>query len=120
MRKTFYLKILFILFSFQLSAQAPLASLKTDKVLEKKLQSLVNDFQGVVGIYVKHLKKNTGVAIQADTIFPTAVADCVAACVASALICSASSWGELSVIYNYYITLNFANFSISLSLIIQI
>ncbi|NBA74367.1 serine hydrolase [Emticicia sp. ODNR4P] len=72
MRKTFYLKILFILFSSQLFAQAPINSFKTDKTLEKKLQVLVKDFQGVAGIYVKHLKKNTGVAIQADTIFPTA------------------------------------------------
>jgi hypothetical protein len=57
MRKTFYLKILFILFSSQLFAQAPTNSFKTDKALEKKLQVLVNNFQGVAGIYVKHLKK---------------------------------------------------------------
>ncbi len=45
---------------------------QTDQILTKKLQPLVNSFQGDVGIYVHHLKTGKTVAINADTIFPTA------------------------------------------------
>lgn len=45
---------------------------KTDRKLEDKLRQLTADFKGDVGIYVKHLKTGKTVAIQADTIFPTA------------------------------------------------
>jgi len=45
---------------------------KPDKTLEAKLQALVEPFRGDVGIYVRHLKKNTVVALHADTLFPTA------------------------------------------------
>jgi beta-lactamase class A len=45
---------------------------KTDKILEQKLQALVKDFKGDVGIYVRHLKTNKVAALQADTLFPTA------------------------------------------------
>ncbi len=43
-----------------------------DKVLAKKLQGLVNEFKGDVGIYVRHLKTGKTVEINADTMFPTA------------------------------------------------
>lgn len=43
-----------------------------DVILKKKLASLVRGFQGDVGIYVQHLKDNRTVAIQADSLFPTA------------------------------------------------
>lgn len=49
-------------------AQTP----KQDKTLETKLQETLNGFRGVVGVYVKNLKTNKFVAINADTIFPTA------------------------------------------------
>jgi len=49
-------------------AQAP----KVDKILESKLQETIDGFRGVVGVYVKNLKNNKFVAINADTIFPTA------------------------------------------------
>jgi beta-lactamase class A len=45
---------------------------KEDGVLKKKIQELTNGFQGDVGIYVRHLKTGKTVAINADTIFPTA------------------------------------------------
>ncbi|MEO7315887.1 MAG: serine hydrolase [Ginsengibacter sp.] len=57
---------IFILFSLTITAQ------KTDKVLEKKLTELVQGFKGDLGIYVYDLKKNKIVAINADTLFPTA------------------------------------------------
>jgi len=45
---------------------------KNDPVLEKKLQALIADFRGDIGIYVHNLKNHRQVAIQADSIFPTA------------------------------------------------
>jgi beta-lactamase class A len=45
---------------------------KEDKVLAAKLNTLVKDFKGDVGIYVRHLKRGETVNIQADSIFPTA------------------------------------------------
>ncbi len=58
--------VFFIFFQIQLQAQ------REDKVLTQRLQSLVSDFKGDVGIYVRHLKSGKMVAINADTIFPTA------------------------------------------------
>ena len=40
--------------------------------IEIELNNLVQDFNGDVGIYVKHLPSGREIAIQADTIFPTA------------------------------------------------
>lgn len=45
---------------------------KPDKVLTAKLQSLVKDFKGDYGIYVRHLRTGKTVEINADTLFPTA------------------------------------------------
>ncbi|SMG20900.1 serine hydrolase [Sphingobacterium psychroaquaticum] len=45
---------------------------KTDKKLEERLKKETENFQGDIGIYVQHFKKNTTVNILADTIFPTA------------------------------------------------
>src|SRR5215831_249281 len=45
---------------------------KTDKKLNEKLQDAIKGFNGDVGIYVKNLKTGKTVAINADTIFPTA------------------------------------------------
>lgn len=62
--------IIFLLFFLNLSvfAQSP----KEDKILANKLQETLNGFRGIVGVYVKNLKTNKFVAINADTIFPTA------------------------------------------------
>lgn len=62
-------KILFglmLLLCFSASAQ------KTDHKLEKKLTEAIKGFHGDIGIYVKDLKSGKTVAINADTIFPTA------------------------------------------------
>lgn len=45
---------------------------KTDTRLEKQIATLIKGFNGDVGIYVRDLKHNRSVAINADTIFPTA------------------------------------------------
>ncbi len=47
-------------------------SQKTDKKLQTKLQEMVNGFRGDIGVYVKNLRTGRIVAINADTIFPTA------------------------------------------------
>lgn len=48
------------------------AAQKTDKKLYQKVAALLKDFKGDVGVYIKNLKNNSEVAINADTIFPTA------------------------------------------------
>lgn len=51
----------------------PLLSLsQTDKKLQKKAEELFRNFKGVAGVYVKNLRTGKTVAINADTIFPTA------------------------------------------------
>ena len=47
-------------------------SLRPDKKLQKKLLPLIEEFKGTAGIYVEHLPSGKFVAINADTIFPTA------------------------------------------------
>ena len=49
-----------------------LAQEKTDHALQSKVQQLLAGFKGQVGVYVKNLKTNRVVAINADTVFPTA------------------------------------------------
>ena len=48
------------------------AAAQTNGGLAKELQQLADRFQGDVGIYVQHLGNGTTVAINADTVFPTA------------------------------------------------
>lgn len=45
---------------------------KIDAKLEQKLKKEIANFQGDIGIYIKNLKTGKEVAIQADTLFPTA------------------------------------------------
>jgi beta-lactamase class A len=45
---------------------------KTDKKLYHKVAALLQGFNGDVGVYIKNLKTNKVVAINADTVFPTA------------------------------------------------
>ena len=45
---------------------------KEDNALQSKLQALVKSFNGDVGIYVRHLRNGKSVAINADSVFPTA------------------------------------------------
>jgi beta-lactamase class A len=45
---------------------------KTDKRLLRKVEALVNGFNGQVGVYVKDLESGKIVAVNADTVYPTA------------------------------------------------
>jgi beta-lactamase class A len=49
-----------------------LAFSQSDRKLERGLREIITGFQGDVGIYVRNLKTGRYVAINADTIFPTA------------------------------------------------
>ena len=59
-----------------LSIGAPVFAQSTTEVsdpdLQARLEALVADFQGQVGLYVRHLPTGRTAAIQADTLFPTA------------------------------------------------
>jgi beta-lactamase class A len=59
--------LLIIVFIFRLPLHG-----QQDKVLTQKLQMLVKDFKGDVGIYVRHLKSGKTVEINADSLYPTA------------------------------------------------
>lgn len=48
------------------------AAQKNDRQLEKELRSMINGFRGDIGIYVHDLTTGRQVAIQADSLFPTA------------------------------------------------
>lgn len=45
---------------------------KTDKKLESNIKELIKDFHGDIGVYIKNLHTGRVVAINADSIFPTA------------------------------------------------
>lgn len=63
----------FLLLLFFLTSLAPSSTAqKTDKKLLEKVSILLKGFNGDVGVYIKNLKNNSVVAINADTIFPTA------------------------------------------------
>jgi beta-lactamase class A len=51
---------------------AVIVAQKTDKKLQLKIEGLIKEFKGDVGIYVKAIKKGATVSINADTVFPTA------------------------------------------------
>ena len=65
MRKLFLLLTALIIVS-QLPAQ------KTDKKLQRKVQELIKGYNGDIGVYVKNLRNGKIIAINADTVFPTA------------------------------------------------
>lgn len=50
----------------------PTSLLHAQSALESELRALVSGFKGDVGIYVEHLGTGETIAIQADTLFPTA------------------------------------------------
>lgn len=60
------------LISLLLLATLPAIAQKEDKKLYNKLLPILQKFHGEAGVYVHHLKKNKTVAINADTVFPTA------------------------------------------------
>jgi len=63
-------KIIFV-FSFLLLFIFAYAQ-KTDKKLESKIKEVISGFNGDIGIYIKNLKNDKTVSINADTVFPTA------------------------------------------------
>ncbi len=60
-----------LLFFFCLLAGG-LAAQKTDKKLQLLIQQLIQGFNGDIGVYVKDLRTNKIVSLNADTVFPTA------------------------------------------------
>jgi beta-lactamase class A len=58
--------LLCIVASFTVPAQ------RTDTRLQSRVAALLQGFNGTVGVYVHDLKKNKFIAINADTVFPTA------------------------------------------------
>jgi beta-lactamase class A len=69
MRKAIPLLLFFTLTYWTVPAQrAP----RTDKTLERDLRSLLTGFRGDVGVFVRNLRTGATVAINADTLFPTA------------------------------------------------
>src|SRR6476646_4638418 len=54
-----------------LIATASLAQ-RTDTKLQKQIENMVNGFNGDLGVYIHDLKHNKTIAINADTVFPTA------------------------------------------------
>jgi beta-lactamase class A len=65
-KKTSYLLIVLICFTLSAFSQS------TNKKLQKQIALLIKEFKGVAGVYIKNLKTQKIVAINADTIFPTA------------------------------------------------
>jgi beta-lactamase class A len=62
--------MLFLLAS--LLSRSALPQYHADKRLETQLRALTDTFHGVVGVYVHNLRTGREVAINADTVFPTA------------------------------------------------
>lgn len=62
--------IFFVMFLSALTAEAQ--QINTDHKLKKLLDTLVQGFNGEVGIYVQHLKTGKSAGVNADHIFPTA------------------------------------------------
>lgn len=58
--------------SHSLAAQTTPPAAREDTRLAAQLRALTQGFRGDVGVYVRHLKRNTFVALNADTLFPTA------------------------------------------------
>jgi beta-lactamase class A len=62
-----YLLLLLALFSGLISTAQ-----KNDRNLQQQVETLLKGFSGDVGVYVHDLKQNKFVAVNADTVFPTA------------------------------------------------
>jgi beta-lactamase class A len=62
----------FFLLFFSVLAYCCVTAQKTDKKLYGKLQETISGFNGDIGIYIKNLRTGKVVAINADTVFPTA------------------------------------------------
>lgn len=69
-RITFHTRLLPLLICCFCTTALPAQS--TDSKLQQDLEKMVRAFKGTAGIYVYHLKTGEEVAVNADTIFPTA------------------------------------------------
>ena len=72
MKTLFSLLLVSLMALGNLSAQYAKTSTQTDKALTKKIAAAIDGFHGDVGVYVRNLRTNRTVEIDADTIFPTA------------------------------------------------
>ncbi|HWI90396.1 MAG TPA: serine hydrolase [Flavisolibacter sp.] len=63
-------RILIIISLLFIVVQSP--AQKIDKKLQKEIKETIQGFNGSIGVYIKNLKNNKIVSINADTIFPTA------------------------------------------------
>lgn len=63
-------RIFFLWFSFFILLQSQ--AQKPDKKLQRQIEEAIKGFNGDIGVYIKNLKNGKVVAINADTIFPTA------------------------------------------------
>ena len=66
MRKLCFLLLMAFVFTGSASAQ------KIDKKLQRQVEALFQGFNGDIGVYIKNLENGKTVAINADTVFPTA------------------------------------------------
>jgi len=64
--KLFFLAVVCLMSILYCAAQ------KTDHQLQAKVEALVQGFNGDIGVYIKNIKTGKTVAINADTVFPTA------------------------------------------------
>lgn len=60
------------LFLIVILMSSVVAAQRTDRKLEKQIRETIEGFNGEVGVYVKNLRTGRKVAINADTVFPTA------------------------------------------------
>ena len=65
-------KVYLLLFLLPIFCLSTVTAQKTDKVLTKKIETILAGFNGEAGVYVKNLRSGKSVAINADSIFPTA------------------------------------------------
>ncbi len=65
------MKYCMLLFALLFWMQISIAQ-RTDQKLQRKVEELIKGFQGDIGIYVKSLKTGKVVAVNADSVFPTA------------------------------------------------
>lgn len=67
-----YLLLFFCLPLWAYTQPSPTGKQKTDNKLQSQVQQLLTGFHGDVGVYIKNLRTGKTVAINADTLFPTA------------------------------------------------
>jgi beta-lactamase class A len=64
-------KKIFIVITCLISATFLFAQ-KTDKKLQREIEETIRNFKGSIAVYIKNLKNNKIVSVNADTVFPTA------------------------------------------------